>query len=65
MNDTYTFGDMACVSAFTFIVAFFLGCWLMDTYNVKPLQREAIKRGYATFTISNTNKETMSEFTWK
>jgi len=47
------------------LITFFFSLWLMDTYNVKPLKEEAIKRGYASYTITNSTHQTTSQFTWK
>jgi hypothetical protein len=65
MKDTYTFGELGFVFAITFLVGFFEACQLMQWYQVDPLKKTAIQKGYATYTIPNTNEPTLSVFTWK
>lgn len=64
MNKYDTF-DVFGFATISFIIAFFLACQLMQWYQVDPLTKEAIKRGYASYTITNTNEPTQSQFTWK
>ena len=54
---------VACV--ISFITAFFLACQLMQSINVAPLEREALKRGYAYYATTNTNEPSITVFTWK
>jgi hypothetical protein len=65
MKDTYTFGELGFVFAITFLVGFFGACQLMQWYQVDPLKKTAIQKGYASYTIPNTNEPTLSVFTWK
>jgi len=47
------------------LIGGFIALCSMQYFNVTPLQEEAIKRGYASYMIPNTNRPTMSVFTWK
>jgi hypothetical protein len=57
--------QLYCAVAITFLIAFFGACQLMQSYQVDPLKKTAIQKGYATYTIPNTNEPTLSVFTWK
>ena len=57
--------QVLCAMGITLIVAFFSACQLMQWYRIDPLMKTAIQKGYATYTIPNTNEPTMSTFTWK
>ena len=56
-------------SQFSFVIGIlfgsFLGLGFSFFFSVRPLQQEAINRGYASFTISTTTHQSTSEFTWK
>lgn len=57
--------DMIGVTFYGFLIGLFIGLCLVQHFKVIPLKQEAIKRGYATFAITETNKPTQSHFTWK
>ena len=57
--------DMIGATFTGFLIGGFIALCSMQYFNVTPLQEEAIKRGYASYTIPNTNRPTMSVFTWK
>lgn len=47
------------------VLGFLIGAALCFYTSVEPLQQEAIKRGYASYTISTTTNQSTSQFTWK
>ncbi len=61
----YDLEEVLCAMVITLLVAFFSACQLMQSYQIDPLKKEAIKRGYATYTLPTTNQPSASVFTWK
>jgi hypothetical protein len=65
MKNTYTLGDIWSSISGGLLVGILLMGFLQLYVNVYPLQQEAIKRGYASYTITNSTHQTTSKFTWK
>lgn len=65
MKDTYTLGDIWSSISAGFLVGILLMGFLQLYVNVYPLEQEAIKRGYASYAITNYTHQTTSKFTWK
>jgi hypothetical protein len=61
----YDLEEVLCAMVITLLVAFFSACQLMQSYQVDPLKKEAIKRGYAEYRSTNTTEQTTTKFTWK
>ena len=57
--------DLLGTFVVTAIACFFIGCQFMQWLIVDPLEKEAIKRGYGSYTITDTNHRSTSQFTWK
>ena len=65
MKNTYTLGDIWSSLSGGLLVGMLLMGFLQLYVNVYPLQQEAIRRGYASYAITNSTHQTTSKFTWK
>ena len=57
--------EMALATFIVFFLGMLLGMFLVDHFTYMPVEKEAIKRGYAEYRSTNTTEQTTTKFTWK